>query len=215
MLKNPAQGAVLRHASAQLDDTGRANYHGMLLSAQRRLKGGLSTLANYTLSKCMSDPATTEITGPTITDPTNPDLDYSYCDSDRRHVRQRVGRLADADVLEPRAMQRGVRRLADRPAGAVAERQPLLGHDRRRQRACRAWATSARCRCSDDVYGDGSVNNYLNLAAFTSPAAGTYSTLKPNAFVGPVAAAERPRRQPELPVRRAGRSSSAGRSSTC
>jgi len=52
----------------------------------RRLKGGLSTLANYTLSKCMADPATTEITGPTITDPTNPDLDYSYCDSDRRHV---------------------------------------------------------------------------------------------------------------------------------
>ena len=37
----------------------------------------------------------------------------------------------------------------------------------------------------DDVYGDGSVNNYLNLAAFTSPAACTYSTLKPNAFVGP------------------------------
>ena len=38
---------------------------------------------------------------------------------------------------------------------------------------------------SDDVYGDGSPNNYLNLAAFTSPAPGTYSTLKPNAFVGP------------------------------
>ena len=29
------------------------------------------------------------------------------------------------------------------------------------------------------------MNNYLNRAAFTSPAAGTYSTLKPNAFVGP------------------------------
>ena len=38
---------------------------------------------------------------------------------------------------------------------------------------------------SDNVYGDRSVNNYLNLAAFTSPGAGTYSTLKPNAFVGP------------------------------
>ena len=29
------------------------------------------------------------------------------------------------------------------------------------------------------------MNNYLNADAFTSPAAGTYSTLKPNAFVGP------------------------------
>ena len=34
----------------------------------------------------MSDPATTEITGPTIVDPNNPGLDYSYCASDRRHV---------------------------------------------------------------------------------------------------------------------------------
>ena len=37
---------------------------------------------------------------------------------------------------------------------------------------------------SDDVYGDKSVNNYLNARAFASPAAGTYSTLKPNAFYG-------------------------------
>ena len=69
-----------------MDDTGRGNYNGMLLSAQRRLKNGLSVLTNYTLSKCMSDPATTEITGPTIVDPNNPDLDYCYCSSDRRHV---------------------------------------------------------------------------------------------------------------------------------
>jgi hypothetical protein len=39
-----------------------------------------------TLLAIALDPATTELTGPTITDPTNPDLDYSYCDSDRRHV---------------------------------------------------------------------------------------------------------------------------------
>ena len=72
----------------------------MLLSAQRRLKGNLSVLTNYTLSKCMSDPATTEITGPTIVDPTNPDLDYSYCDSDRRHVLNVSVVGADAGVLE-------------------------------------------------------------------------------------------------------------------
>ena len=46
----------------------------------------------------MSDPATTEITGPTITDPTNPDLDYWYCDSDRRHVVNVSRRVAHADV---------------------------------------------------------------------------------------------------------------------
>ena len=75
----------------------------MLLSAQRRLKGGLSALTNYTLSKCMSDPATTELTGPTITDPTNPALDYWYCDSDRRHVLNVSLVARTPDVLERRA----------------------------------------------------------------------------------------------------------------
>jgi hypothetical protein len=37
----------------------------------------------------------------------------------------------------------------------------------------------------DDPYGDGSPNNYLNRAAFTSPATGTYSTLKPFTIVNP------------------------------
>ena len=71
-------GAVLRHRSDRWTTPARRIYHGMLLSAQRRLKNNLSVLTNYTLSKCMSDPATTEITGPTIVDPNNPDLDYSY-----------------------------------------------------------------------------------------------------------------------------------------
>ena len=83
--QNPVEGQFYG-TIGQVDDTGRGNYHGMLLSAQRRLKNNLSVLTNWTLSKCMSDPATTEITGPTIVDPNNPDLDYSYCSSDRRHV---------------------------------------------------------------------------------------------------------------------------------
>src|SRR4030095_2034682 len=70
----------------QGDDTGRANYRRVLLWAQKRLKNGRSALTNWTIARCMSDPVTTEITGPTITDPNNPDLDYSYCASDRRHV---------------------------------------------------------------------------------------------------------------------------------
>ena len=83
--QDPVQGQFYG-TIGQLDDSGESHYHGMLLSLQRRLKNNLSVLSNYTLSKCSSDPATTELTGPTIVDPSNPDLDYSYCDSDRRHV---------------------------------------------------------------------------------------------------------------------------------
>jgi len=37
----------------------------------------------------------------------------------------------------------------------------------------------------DDPYGDKSYNNYVNRAAFTSPANGTYSTLAPFTIVNP------------------------------
>ena len=107
-----------------VDDTGRGIYHGLLLSAQRRLKNNLSVLTNYTLSKCMSDPATTEITGPTIVDPNNPDLDYSYCSSDRRHVFNVSARRPRRRGRQRRG-QGGVQRLAVLAAGPLAERQPL------------------------------------------------------------------------------------------
>ena len=44
---------------------------------------------------------------------------------------------------------------------------------------------SGRVQILDDPYGDGTPNNYLNRAAFTSPAPGTYSTLAPFSIVNP------------------------------
>ena len=134
-LQNPAQGQFYG-TIGQLDDTGRANYGAMLLSLQRRLKNNLSVLSNYTLSKCMSDPATTEITGPTIVNPANPDLDYAYCSSDRRHVvnLSLVVRTPDFENdVDARDLQR-LAAVADRP---LAVGQPIEHHDRRRQRADR------------------------------------------------------------------------------
>jgi len=37
----------------------------------------------------------------------------------------------------------------------------------------------------DDPYGDGTAASYLNPAAFTSPATGTYSDLRPFTIVNP------------------------------
>ena len=182
VLKNPAQGAFYG-TIGQLDDTGRATYQGMLLSAQRRLKGGLSALVNYTLSKCMSDPATTEITGPTITDPTNPDLDYSYCDSDRRHVLN-VSLVARTPGFSNTVVNAVLGDWQVAPLVRWQSGSPFsvtTGVDN----ALSGMGGQKAVQVLDDVFGDGTVNNYLNPAAFTSPAAGTYSTLRPNAFVGP------------------------------
>ena len=182
VLKNPAQGAFYG-TIGQLDDTGRATYHGMLLSVQRRLKGALSALVNYTLSKCMSDPATTEITGPTITDPTNPDLDYSYCDSDRRHVLN-VSLVARAPSFSNAVVNAVLGDWQVAPLVRWQSGSPFsvtTGVDN----ALSGMGGQKAVQVLDDPYGDRTVNNYLNPAAFTSPAAGTYSALKPNVFVGP------------------------------
>jgi len=182
VLRNPAYGAFYG-TIGELDDSGRANYHGMLLSAQRRLKTGLSVLANYTLSKCMSDPATTELTGPTITDPNNPDLDYSACDSDRRHVvNTSVVWLSPA--LSNKALDAVFGDWQIAPLVRWQSGSPYsvtTGVDN----ALSGMGNQRAVQVSDDIYGDRSVNNYLDINAFTSPQAGTYSTLKPNAFYGP------------------------------
>jgi Carboxypeptidase regulatory-like domain len=167
----------------QLDDTGRANYHGMLLSLQRRLKNNLSVLSNYTLSRCKSDPATTELTGPTIVDPSNPDLDYSYCDSDRRHV------VNVSLVVRTPAFTNSTLRvlLGDWQFAPLVRWQSgnwtsvTTGVDN----ALTGMGGQRAVQILDDPYGARTPDNYLNRNAFTSPDAGTYSTLKPNTIANP------------------------------
>jgi hypothetical protein len=182
VLRNPAYGAFYG-TIGQLDDTGRANYNGMLVSAQKRLKGGLSALVNYTLSKCMSDPATTELTGPTIVNPNDPNLDYSACDSDRRHV------LNVSGVWHTPEFSGGVVRtiLSGWQIAPLVRWQSgapftvTTGVDN----ALSGTGGQRAVQLTDDVFGAKTVDNYLNPAAFGSPANGTYSTLKPNAYYGP------------------------------
>jgi hypothetical protein len=180
--RNPAYGAFYG-TIGQLDDTGRGNYNGLLISAQRRLRGGFSVLSNYTLSRCMSDPATTELTGPTITDPTNPDLDYSACDSDRRHVvnLSLVARTPSFGNHAVNAVLGGwqIAPLVRWQSGSSFS--VTTGVDN----ALSGVGGQRAVQLQDDIYGDRTVNNYLSAAAFGAPAAGTYSELKPNAFYGP------------------------------
>jgi hypothetical protein len=131
----------------------------------------------------MSDPATTEITGPTIVDPNNPDLDYSYCSSDRRHVLN-FSIVARTPQLESRTMNAffGEWQLSPLVRWQSGNRSSVTtGVDN----ALTGMGGQRAVQILDDPYGDGSVNNYLNRAAFTSPATGTYSTLVPFSIVNP------------------------------
>jgi hypothetical protein len=181
-LANPVQGQFYG-TIGQLDDTGRANYGALLLSLQRRLKNNLSVLSNWTISKCMSDPATTEITGPTIVNPANPDLDYSYCSSDRRHVLNLslVVRTPDFENSTMRAI------LSDWQLSPIIRWQSgnrstvTTGVDN----ALTGMGGQRAVQVLDDPYGTSTPGNYLNRAAFASPATGTYSSLVPFTILNP------------------------------
>ena len=182
-LENPQQGQFYG-TIGQLDDTGRANYEALLLSLQRRLKNNLSVLSNWTISKCMSDPATTEITGPTIVNPANPDLDYSYCSSDRRHV-VNLSLVARTPNFDNRPVLHAI--FSDWQASPIIRWQSgnrtsvTTGVDN----ALTGLGGQRAVQVLDDPYGSGAPLQYLNRAAFASPASGTYSALAPFTVVYP------------------------------
>jgi hypothetical protein len=131
----------------------------------------------------MSDPATTEITGPTIVNPNDPDLDYSYCASDRRHV-VNVSVVARTPEFANTALRAlfGDWQLSPLVRWQSGDRSSVTtGVDN----ALTGMGGQRAAQVLDDPYGDGSPNNYLNRAAFASPATGTYSTLKPFTIVNP------------------------------
>jgi len=87
-LERPLDGQYIG-ALDLFDDGATQNYHGMLLSLQRRAKG-VTLSSNYTFSHCIGDNADVAGMGPGAgagyTDPNNRRLDRGNCDADRRHI---------------------------------------------------------------------------------------------------------------------------------
>ena len=75
---------------AVLESTGTMNYHGMLLSAQKRLSRGTSIQTNYTWSHCIGDAVDLVADGPDAGEsnviPGNRKFDRGDCNGDRRHI---------------------------------------------------------------------------------------------------------------------------------
>jgi len=131
----------------------------------------------------MSDPATTEITGPTIVNPANPALDYGPCSSDRRHVIN-LSIVYTTPQLSGKTMGMLFSNWQFSPlvrwqSGNLSS--VTTGVDN----ALTGMGGQRAVQILDNPYGDGTANNYLNRAAFTSPASGTYSTLAPFTIVNP------------------------------
>jgi hypothetical protein len=163
---------------------GTQEYRGLKLTMQRRSASGLNINANYTLSRCVGlEMVPNAQFGVGFTNPDDPDYDYGYCEGDRTH-------LANGTVgyLTP---------TVDSPLlGALASNWRLSGIVTARS-GSRLWIISGRDgafngqanqrpdQVSDDVYGDKTLGNYLNRAAFAQPAPGAFGTHERNSVAGP------------------------------
>jgi hypothetical protein len=167
-----------------IDDTGRSSYNGLLLSAQKRMSDNWSIMTNYTWSKCMSDPITTEITGATTMNPWNPDLDYSFCSSDRTHV-WNLSAVAKVPTYSGKGFLGAI--ISDWQIAPIirVSKGNRMSVTTGTDVALTGTGNQRAVQVLDDPYGDGSASNYLNTAAFALPATGTYTTDRPYLYVGP------------------------------
>ena len=182
-LANPAQGRFFSSIT-QTDDGANANYHGMLLSVNKRLSGHFSILANYTWSHCLSEgDANSEIAGLSYQNPNNRGLDRGNCVVDVRH-------LFNASML------------AESPKFAGRWANRILGNwqlSTIMTKRSGLWFSPASGRDNSltglnldrpDVIGNPngaqrSLNQWFNPAAFRANATGTFGNAGRNILEGP------------------------------
>jgi hypothetical protein len=197
---NPEVGKYIG-ALDYVADAGWQQYHGVLLSMQRRSANGITATANYTWSTCeglINQGGGPLNLGTGYTHPQsllNPpseaeskalfELDKGNCADSRDHIvnlsasyetPQFAGGAARALASEWRVS--GIFRASSGAwidANANADRS-LTGVQNGTQRVNRT---------GEDVYGDGSIDNFLNPAGFSQPALGTFGNAPLNGLEGP------------------------------
>jgi hypothetical protein len=141
-------------------------------------------LANWTYSHCLADPSTTELTGPSYVNPNNRSADRSSCSSDHRQQVNILGILTS-----PKVNARWWGLLAnDWQASPVFRWSTgnLTSATLNNTDAALTAAGNQRAQqILPNVYGDGSILNYLNINAFQAPPAGVYASTRPFTISGP------------------------------
>jgi len=193
---NPAVGQYIGYLD-WVTDYGWQRYHGMLLSLQRRSTNGVTTNLNYTLSSCRG--LISQGGGPLnvgtgymlpvslINPPANPDelfdADEGPCANSPRHIFN-----VNASVETPQFANTAARMLASgwRLSGIFrAQSGDQLTINTGADRALTGMQNQRVSQVLDDPYGDRSLNNWFNPAAFAQPAVGTHGNSGRNAYEGP------------------------------
>jgi hypothetical protein len=184
-LENPLEGQYIANLD-MLFDIGSQSYRGVKFAFQRRSATGISLNGNYTLSRCFGlDWADTGGTSGGFENPDDPDADRGHCNADRTHI---ANFTVGAQTPEFQSLL--LRALASnwRLSGILNARSGSWLTVIQGQSSFNGVGGNTGLRVdqvSDDVYGDKTMNNYLNRAAFALPAPGQFGTHQRNSIRGP------------------------------
>jgi len=184
-----------------VSDAGWQNYNGLLLSVTRRLSRGISATGNYTVSSCeglisQGNAPLNVATGymipvSLINPPSDADAQKAFnaekgrCDAWRKHIYN-----ITASAETPRFSNTAARMLASgwRLGGIFrgSSGTPLTIQSGIDRALSGIQATTQRAdQVSNNVYGNGTINNWFNASAFAQPALGTYGNSARNGYDGP------------------------------
>jgi hypothetical protein len=188
-LQNPAQGQYYGSIGLK-DDGGTGNYNGLFLSVQKRLSGGVSVLANYTLSHCISDLFLQNVgaSAGSTNFPNNRRAERSNCvPFDQRHVFN-----FSAVVQTPKFSGKAARLIASdwqvSPILKIKSGQFITvtgGIDYALNGAPQAASQRPNQVLASPYPTHKTIDHWLNPAAFAAPALGTYGNLGANNIMGP------------------------------
>jgi Carboxypeptidase regulatory-like domain len=184
-LESPTSGPYYQ-TIAQLDPEGNANYHGMLAAVQHQGRN-LTLSANYTYAHCLSEAATTELTGPTYNIIGDRHASYSNCDSDRRQL------VNGTMVYTTPHLQSHMKDLALGGWGvstiftarAGGRFSVFTGIDNSYTGINATSQVAIKTGSPYAARTNFGAANYVTKTAFTSPATGTFTTAPPLTIVGP------------------------------
>jgi hypothetical protein len=184
--QNPSSAALIGNLDLHTS-TGTQDYRGLRMSFRRRAPAGVSLTGNYTISRCFGDNTTGGFPqlaqGPT--NPDDPDADRGHCDQDRTHLANFTVGYQTPDLDNPvlSAVASSWRVSSTVAARSGSWLNVTTGTDRALNG--QRFQEQRVNQVSDDVFGDKSLNAYLNRAAFAQPALGTFGNLERNSIQGP------------------------------
>jgi hypothetical protein len=184
-LENP-QAALLLGPIDKHAAVGTQDYHAVRLSVERRAASGVRISGNYTRSYCVGNVAQTTFgqVGSGFLKPDDPGFDRGNCPQDRRHI----GNLT-IGAQTPRFDNAALRALASNwmASGILNARSGTwLTVTTARDIAAIGISGQRPDQLLDNPYGNKSLDNYLNPAAFAYAAPGALGNLVRGSIAGPV-----------------------------